>query len=141
MGTWGWEERLGRKGHGSVYIPDLGQRRDRNVRENGQVTVTQETEAQHPLSLLFWGFLDLGTHTSTPCSFADTYSASFLKPMARRLWGSRWCLSRHGCSKGQAGEREHSHYSEGDWLPLGDAQDPWRLMAARPRPTLSPRRE
>lgn len=70
LGTWGWEERLGKgKGHGSVYIPDLGQRRDRNVRENGEVTVTQETEAQHPfLSLLFWGFLNLGTHTSTPAA-------------------------------------------------------------------------
>lgn len=100
---------------------------------------------------------DRGTASSQPSflglsEFGDTYihPPAALEDLLCQLLeadGSPLCggpvgaFPDMGVPRVRLGREEHGHSSEGDWFPLGDAQDPWRLTAARPRPTLSPRRE
>ena len=55
LGTWGWEERLGRRKVMAMFTSQtLGQRRDRNVGENGEVT-SHDREKHSILPAFFSG--------------------------------------------------------------------------------------
>ena len=128
------------KGHGNVHIPDSGAKEGQECWRKWRRYVTRQREAQHPPSLLFWGFLNLGTHTSPPhipalgdllCQLLEADGSPF-------CGGPVGAFPDMGVPRVRLGREDHGHYSEGAWFPLGDVQDPWGLMAAWPRPPLSP---
>lgn len=115
----------------------LGQRRDRGVGENGEVTLPKRSEAQHPPSLLFWGHIH---HPSLP-ALGDLLCQLLEADGSPLCGGPVGAFPDMGVPRVRLGREDHGHHSEGAWFPLGDAQEPWGLMAVWPRPTLSPRRE
>lgn len=119
----------------------LRQRRRRGLEKMEKSHHTRGQRHKHLACLLSWGSLRFWAHLLPPLQVQETYSASFLKPMARRFVGVPLVPFQTWVFQGSGWKERTMVSSKGMWVLFGDAQDSLGAVAAHPCPVPSPLRE